>query len=131
MHVEIATDGRLRAICTRIHMAQILAVIMQSKRPGLERVGGTPRHRSSASAVQPAIFRNIMTDPVNELAPEQIWTIKPSHHQPPSTEFELTNTRPMRLPFAIDLVIGDKTHSCLYCGHGQETRMSLWPQEPR
>ena len=118
-HVLVATDNKLNALCTRIHLAQILAVIMQSKRPGLERVGGTPRHRSSASAVQPAIFRNIMTDPVNELAPEQIWTIKPSHHQPPSTEFELTNTRPMRLPFAIDLVIGGKIHACLYIGHGQ------------
>ena len=44
-HVLVATDNKLNALCTRIHMAQILAVIMQSKRFRLERVGGAPRHR--------------------------------------------------------------------------------------
>lgn len=88
---------------------------MQSKRPRLESVGA--RHeRSSASAVQPAI---IMTDPVNELDPEEIWAIRPSFHARASTEFELTHTRPMPLPFAIDLVISGETHACLYSGHGQ------------
>ena len=121
----------VHAICTHIHMAQMLAVIMQSKRARLERVGGAPRHHSSASAVQPAIFRNIMTDPVNELAPEQIWTIKPSHHQPPSSEFELTHARTMPLQFAIDLVIGGKTHACLYSGHGQSKVVYRVTDEPQ
>ena len=60
-----------------------------------------------------------MTDSVNELALEQIWTIRPSHHQPLSTEFELTHDRPMPLAFAMDFVIDDKTYACLYCGHGK------------
>ena len=99
-------------------MAQILAFIMQSKYPRLQRVGAPrhsssssdaeptilrnerPRlqsvralgHRSSASAAQPASFGSVMTDSVNELAPEQIWTIRPSYPQPSSTEFERTHT---------------------------------------
>ena len=87
---------------------------MQSskKRPRLERAEGRQQH-ISASAVQPAI----PADPLLEL--QQIWTIRPSHHQPPSTDFELTHKRPVPLPFAIDLVINGKTHACLYCGHGQ------------
>ena len=117
-HVLVATDNRLHAIFTRIHMAQILAFIMHSKYTRLRRVGaprhsssasdaepaifrnerlrlqsvGVLRHRSSASAAQPANFRSVMTDSVSELAPEQIWTIRPSHHQPPSTEFEHTHS---------------------------------------
>ena len=93
-------------------MAQILAFIMHSKYPRLQ----SP---SSASAAQPDSFRSVMTDSDDELSPEQMWTIRPSRHQPPSTDFELTHTRPMPLPFAIDLVIRDKTHACLYVGHGQ------------
>ena len=87
---------------------------MQSskKRPRLERAEGRQQH-ISASAVQPAI----PADPLLEL--QQIWTIRPSHHQPPSTDFELTHKRPVPLPFAIDLVINGKTHACIYCGHGQ------------
>ena len=92
---------------------------MQSKRARVERVDASCL-RSAASAVQPAISRNTMTDPVNELAPEHIWTIKPSHHQPPSSEFELTHTRPMPLPFAIDVVIGGKTHAV----HGPDAVVS-------
>ena len=74
-----------------------------------------------------------MTDSVNELAPEQIWTIRPSHHQPPSNEFELTHThpRPMPLPFAIDLVIGDKTYACLYVGHGKSKVVYKVTDEPQ
>ena len=86
------------------------------KRPSsaarLERAEGRQQH-ISASAVQPAI----PADPLLEL--QQIWTIRPSHHQPPSTDFELTHKRPVPLPFAIDLVINGKTHACLYSGHGQ------------
>ena len=126
-------------------MAQILAFIMQSKYPRLQRVGA-PRHsssssdaeptilrnerpqlqsvralghRSSASAAQPASFGSVMTDSVSELAPEQIWTIRPSYPQPSSTEFEPTHDRPMPLPFAIDLVIRDRTYACRYAGHGK------------
>ena len=101
-------------MCTCIHGAQILGVVMQSskKRPRLERAEGRQQH-ISASAVQPAI----PADPLLEL--QQIWTIRPSHHQPPSTDFELTHKRPVPLPFAIDLVINGKTHACLYSGHGQ------------
>ena len=91
---------------------------MHSKRPRVERVAA-PRHGSAASAVQPQTSRNTIPYPVNELGPEPIWTMKPSHHQPPSSEVELTHTRPMPLPFAIDVVIGGRTHACLYCGHGQ------------
>lgn len=165
-HVLVATDNRIHAICTCIHMAQMLAVIMQSKRLRLERVGaprpgtsgsavqpailtdpikqskrpqlervGAPRSCSSGSVVQPAMLTDpindaapeqisavqpaMLTDPIDDLAPEQIWTIKPSHYQPPQSEFERTNDRPMPLPFAIDLVVGGKTHPCLCIGHGQ------------
>ncbi len=100
--------------CHVHHGAQILGVVMQSskKRPRLERAESRQQH-ISASVVQPAI----PADPLLEL--QQIWTIRPSHHQPPSTDFELTHKRPVPLPFAIDLVINGKTHACLYSGHGQ------------
>ena len=103
---------------------------MQSKRPRLQRVDA-PRHDSSASAAQPAIFSNVMTDPVNEIAPEQIWTIRPSHQQPSATEFEPTHSRRMPLPFAIDLVIGGKTYGCLYGGHGKSKVVYKVTDEPQ
>ena len=113
-------------------MAQILAFIMQSTYTRLQRVGA-PRHSSSSSdeepslakrrqlqsAPQPASFGSVMTDSVSELAPEQIWTIRPSYPQPSSAEFELTHDRAIPLPFAIDLVIRGKTHACRYVGHGK------------
>ena len=132
-------------------MAQILAFIIHSEYPRLERVGA-PRHSSSASDAEPAIFRNerlrlqspssasaaqpesfrsVMTDSDDEMTPEQMWTIRPSRHQPPSTEFEPTHNRPMPLPFAIDLVIGDKTHACLYVGHGKSKVVYKVTDEPQ
>ena len=60
-----------------------------------------------------------MTDSVSELAPEQIWTIRPSYPQPSSAEFELTHDRAMPLPFAINLIIRDRTYACRYAGHGK------------
>ena len=83
------------------------------KRPRLDEAEGRLKH-ISASAVQPAIPADPLLDPAIP-----IWTIRPSHHQPPSTDFELTHKRPVPLPFAIDLMINNKTHACIYCGHGQ------------
>ena len=103
---------------------------MYSKRLRLQRVDA-PRHDSSASAAQPAIFSNVMTDSVNEMAPEQIWTIRPSHQQPSATEFELTHSRRMPLPFAIDLVIGGKTYGCVYGGHGKNKVVYRVIDEPQ
>ena len=75
---------------------KILAFIMHSKRPRLQRVGA-PLHSSSASHAQPASFRSerlrlqspssasaaqpesfrrVMTDSDDEMAPEQMWSIR-------------------------------------------------------
>ena len=103
-----------------IHGAQILGVVMASlkKRPRLDEAEGRLKH-ISASAVQPAIPADPLLDPAIP-----IWTIRQSHHQPPSTDFELTHKRPVPLPFAIDLMINGKTHACIYCGHGQSKVVS-------
>ena len=69
---------------------------------------------ASASAVQPSVPPDALLDPAIP-----IWTIRPSHEQPLSMEFELTHMRPVPLPFAIDLVIEGKRYACMYCGHGQ------------
>ena len=103
---------------------------MHSKRRRVERVGA-PGHGSAASAVQPQISRNTIPYPVNEPGPEPMWTMKPSHHQPPASEFELTHNRPMPLPLAIDVVIGGETHPCRYCGHGQSKVVYTFTDEPK
>ena len=72
-----------------------------------------------------------MTDSVNEMASEQIWTIRPSHQQPSASEFELTHSRRMPLPFAIDLVIGGKTYGCVYGGHGKNKVVYRVIDEPQ
>ena len=109
---------------------------MSAKRTRLQRVGA-PRRSSSGSAAQPstapasstapaaapaparAPAESVMAGLVDEQDPEQIWALRPCHHQPLSTEFELTHSRPMPLPFAMNLVMGDKTYFCLYSGHGK------------
>ena len=71
-----------------------------------------------------------MTD-AGESAPQQIWIIAPSPRQPPATQFELTHDRRMTLPFAIDLVMNGKKHSCLYAGHGQSKTVFKVIDEPK
>ena len=95
------------------------------KRPRLDEAEGRLKH-ISASAVQPAIPADPLLDPAIP-----IWTIRQSHHQPPSTDFELTHKPPVPLPFAIDLVIGGKTHACLYCGHGKSKVVYKVTDEPQ
>ena len=107
-------------------MAQILAVIMERKRPRLEMVGASGHH-SAASAVQPPVSRNTMNEP----APEHIFTIKPTHPQPPASEFEFTHKRPIPLPLAIDVVIGAQTHAWRYWGHGQSKVVYRSTDEPQ
>ena len=111
-----------------IHGAQILGVVTESvsqsanqmgsshpakKRRLLALTSGRPEV-ASASAVQPSVPPDALLDPAIP-----IWTIRPSHEQPLSMEFELTHMRPVPLPFAIDLVIEGKRYACMYCGHGQ------------
>ena len=76
------------------------------------------RDRSAASAVQPPVAGNTMTDRVNELASEQSWILKPSLHQPRKEDVELTHERELPLPYAIDVEIDGKTYAGRYCGHG-------------
>ena len=105
------------------------STILRNERPRLQSVRALG-HRSSASAAQPASFASVMTDSVSQVAPEQIWKIRPSYPQPSSSEFEETHTRPMPLPFVIDLVIGDRTYACRYAGHGQSKVVYKINNEP-
>ena len=83
---------------------------MASKRMRLEELV------AMASAVQLPI---IMPDCVGQPDPKLKWTIRPSSCPRDSTEFELTHTRRVPLPFAIELTLCGQSYSCLYAGHGQ------------
>ena len=88
---------------------------MPSKRMRLEELV-TLNESTFASAVKLPI---IMPAPVDELDPKRKWTIRPSSRPRASTEFELTHTRRMPLPFAIELTLCGQSYPCLYIGHGQ------------
>ena len=57
--------------------------------------------------------------PCADLLTSSRWTITPCEVQPPAANFELTHTRKLPLPLAVDVVFSDKAHRCLYTGHGQ------------
>ena len=88
---------------------------MASKRMRLEELVAL-NESNVASAVKLPI---IMPACAGQLDPKLKWTIRPSSRPRASTEFELTHTRRMPLPFAIELTLCGQSYSCLYAGHGQ------------
>ena len=60
----------------------------------------------------------IMPAPVDE-PPSRKWTFRPSSRPNTVTNFEPTHTRPMPLPYEIDLMFCGEPHACVYLGHGQ------------
>ena len=61
----------------------------------------------------------IMPAPVDELDLKRKWTFRPSSRPKTATKFEHTHTRPMPLPYEIDLILCGEPHACVYLGHGK------------
>ena len=110
-------------------MAQALCV--RKKRKGSELVA-IGKRRNLTGVVQPKLAGETTDDMLGSAArpattvqscenePEmQRWSFQPAYLEHHPSQFELTHTRKMPLPFAIDLKVGDNTWECLYVGHGQ------------
>ena len=61
----------------------------------------------------------IIPSSVDERNPKRKCIIRPTSPQPAATEFDLTHTRRMPLPFAVELKLCGQSYPCRYIGHGK------------